>query len=141
MSQALENETLDNGLAALLDSLNRPEVRQSLDSLIDRLPQLTEMAAKLTQAYTLIQSVATDPVFVSDMMGGIGEIVTPVKDKAKGIASVVIEAHDRAREDTSKIGLLGLLRMMKDPQTQKAFRFTKALLETLNDKENGRLQA
>lgn len=127
-------------LAGLISSLAQPEVRESLQTLIDNLPQLTEMAVKLSEAYTLIRNMATDPVFVEDLKGGFNEVVGPVKDKVKEIAEVVIEANDRAQEQTETIGMLGLLKMMKDPQAQKVFRFVKALLETLNDKEKGRVQ-
>ncbi len=139
--QAAEEKTVqDSGLAELLVSLSRPEVRQSLQTLIDSLPQLTDMAVKLTEACTVIRQIATDPVFVADLKGGFGEVVGPAKEKAKEIAAVVMEANDRAKEDTGTIGMLGLMKMMKDPQAQKLFRFTKALLETLNDKEKGRVQ-
>jgi uncharacterized protein YjgD (DUF1641 family) len=127
-------------LAQVINSLSRPEVLQSLQMLIEHLPQLTEMAVKLSEAYTLIRNVATDPVFVADLKGGFDEVVTPVKNKVKEIAEVVIEANDRANEHTETIGMLGLIKMLKDPQAQKLFRFTKALLETLNDKEQGRVQ-
>ncbi|MBW5448281.1 DUF1641 domain-containing protein [Cohnella sp. CFH 77786] len=141
MNEAEEKATQSANQTELLERLAQPEVRQALDSLIDHLPQLTEMAAQLTQTYALIRNVATDPVFAADLKGGIDEFFGPVKERAKDIASAVIEANDRAREETGMIGLLGLLRMMKDPQTQKAFRFAKALLEILNDRETGRFKA
>lgn len=141
IGQAAEPGTVQQtDLTELIDSLSRPEVVQSLKTLVDHLPQLTEMAVKLSEAYTLVRNVATDPVFLSDLKGGFDEVVTPVKNKVKEIAEVVIEASDRAGEQTSTIGMLGLIKMLKDPQAQKVFRFVKALLETLNDKEKGRVQ-
>jgi uncharacterized protein YjgD (DUF1641 family) len=47
----------------------------------------------------------------------------------KGLAANAIEAKDRAEENNDVIGLFGLLRMMKDPQAQKLFRFASAFLE------------
>jgi len=127
-------------LAEIIGSLSKPEVLQSLKTLVDHLPQLTEMAVKLSEAYALVRAMATDPVFVADLKGGFEEVVTPVKNKVKEIAEAVIEASDRAGEEQGTIGLLGLVKMLKDPQAQKLFRFVKALLDTLNDKEKGRVQ-
>jgi len=127
-------------LAEIIGSLSKPEVLQSLKTLVDHLPQLTEMAVKLSEAYALVRTMATDPIFVADLKGGFDEVVTPVKNKVKEIAEVVIEANDRASEEKGAIGLLGLVKMLKDPQAQKLFRFVKALLDTLNDKEKGRVQ-
>ncbi len=39
------------------------------------------------------------------------------------MAATAIEAKDRADESNEVIGLFGLLKLLKDPQAQKMFRF------------------
>jgi uncharacterized protein YjgD (DUF1641 family) len=113
----------------LLEKLLQPEVQQSLTALIEQLPKLTEMLNVLTKSYDFAHSVATDDVLKSDTVGAISEIVGPVKDSVKMIAANVIEAKDRAQLSQESIGMFGLLKMLKDPQAQKMFRFINAYLQ------------
>ncbi|WP_373889969.1 DUF1641 domain-containing protein [Neobacillus cucumis] len=113
----------------VLDQLLKPEVQESLTALVEQLPKLTELVNLLTKSYDFAQSVATDDVLKSDTIGAITEIVEPIKDSVKGIAATAIEAKDRAEESNDVIGLFGLLKMIKDPQAQKLFRFINAYLE------------
>ncbi|WP_284645371.1 DUF1641 domain-containing protein [Paenibacillus silviterrae] len=132
-------ESVDaQGLTHLLTQLAKPDVQQSLLVLIDNLPRLTAAADKLAQVYETASTLAADPVFVTDIKGGFEEIVLPVADKAKGIASAVMEASDRAQKETDSIGLFGLLKMMNDPQAQKLFRFLRAYLAVANERESAR---
>ena len=52
------------------------------------------------------------------------------------IAATAIEAKDRAEESNEVIGLFGLLRMLKDPQAQKLFRFMNAYLQISSEKNS-----
>ena len=45
-----------------LEQLLKPEVQESLTTLVDNLPKLTEMLTVMTKAYDFGKSVATDPV-------------------------------------------------------------------------------
>jgi uncharacterized protein YjgD (DUF1641 family) len=83
----------------------------------------------LTKSYEFAQSVATDEVLKSDTVGAIQEIMDPVTHTVKNIAATAIEAKDRAEESNEVIGLFGLLKMLKDPQVQKLFRFVNAFLQ------------
>jgi len=132
----LENSsTPARGEKDVLDQLLKPEVQQSLSELVEQLPKLAEMAKLLTKAYDIAQTVANDRVLIDDLKGGIQEFVKPIQEKAKGIAAAAIEASDRAQEETATIGLFGLLKMLKDPQVQKALRFTQAFLEALSERK------
>nr|WP_066371724.1 DUF1641 domain-containing protein [Neobacillus fumarioli] len=122
--EELKQEKLD-----VLDQLLKPEVQDSLTTLVEQLPKLTELVNLLTKSYNFAQAVATDEVLKNDTVGAIQEIVEPVKDTVKQIAATVIEAKDRAEESNEVIGLFGLLKMIKDPQAQKLFRFLSAYLE------------
>ena len=121
---SIRQEQLD-----ILDQLLKPEVQESLTTLVEQLPKLTELVTVLTKSYDFAQSVATDEVLKNDTISAIKEIAEPVTDTVKNIAATAIEAKDRAEESNEVIGLFGLLRMLKDPQAQKLFRFVNAYLE------------
>ncbi|KOP81811.1 DUF1641 domain-containing protein [Cytobacillus solani] len=120
----------------ILDQLLKPEVQESLTALVDQLPKLTELLNVLNKSYDFAQSVATDDVLKNDTVGAIKEIVDPVKNSVKSIAATAIEAKDRAEESHEVIGLFGLLKMIKDPQAQKLFRFITAYLEISSERSN-----
>ncbi|CAH0316212.1 hypothetical protein SRABI96_05230 [Peribacillus sp. Bi96] len=120
----------------ILDQLLKPEVQESLNTLVDQLPKLTELVNILTKSYDFAQSVATDDVLKNDTVSAISEIAVPVVDSVKGLAATAIEAKDRAEVNHDVIGLFGLLRMMKDPQAQKLFRFANAFLEVSAERKN-----
>lgn len=113
----------------VLDQLLKPEVQDSLTTLVEQLPKLTELVNLLTKSYDFAQSVATDEVLKNDTVGAITEIATPVVNSVKGFAATAIEAKDRAEATNEVIGLFSLLRMIKDPEAQKLFRFVNAFLQ------------
>lgn len=113
----------------ILDQLLKPEVQESLTTLVEQLPKLTELVNGLTKAYDFAQSVATDDVLKSDTVGAITEVAGPVIGSVKSLAANVIEAKDRAEVNNEVIGLFGLLKLIKDPQAQKFFRFANAFLQ------------
>ncbi|MGM0886050.1 MAG: DUF1641 domain-containing protein [Bacillota bacterium] len=120
----------------VLDQLLNPEVQESLNTLVEQLPKLTELVNILTKSYDFAQSVATDDVLKNDTVSAISEIATPVVHSVKGLAANAIEAKDRAEANNDVIGLFGLLRMMKDPEAQKLFRFAQAFLEVSAERKN-----
>ncbi|MDQ0970432.1 uncharacterized protein YjgD (DUF1641 family) [Neobacillus niacini] len=120
----------------ILERLLKPEVQESLTTLVDQLPKLTELVNILTKSYDFAQSVATDEVLKNDTVGAIQEIFEPVTHSVKNIASIAIEAKDRAEESNEVIGLFGLLKMLKDPQVQKLFRFVNAYLQITAERDN-----
>ena len=129
------NASVSQGQRDLIDQLLKPEVQESLTVLVDQLPKLTELVNILTKSYDFAQSVATDEVLKSDTVGALTEILEPVKETAKEVAATAIEAKDRADASNETIGLFGLLRMLKDPQAQKLFRFCNIYLENINEKQ------
>ena len=135
-----EQETVQisasQGQLDVLDQLLKPEVQESLTTLVEQLPKLTELVNILTKSYDFAQTVATDEVLKSDTVGAITELVEPVKDTVKSMAATAIEAKDRAEESNEVIGLLGLLKLLKDPQAQKMFRFVNAYLQISAERNN-----
>ena len=132
--QQLQNSSANQGQTELLNQLLQPEVQTSLTALIEQLPKLNEIVNALTRTYDLTKSLATDEVLKSDTVGAIKELVEPVKGTVQNIAATAIEAKDRAEESNEVIGLFGLLKMLKDPQAQKLFRFMRAYLEISSEK-------
>jgi len=135
-----EQETVQisasQGQLDVLDQLLKPEVQESLTTLVEQLPKLTELVNILTKSYDFAQTVATDEVLKSDTVGAITELVEPVKDTVKSMAAPAIEAKDRADESNEVIGLFGLLKLLKDPQAQKMFRFVNAYLQISAERNN-----
>ncbi|ANP83745.1 hypothetical protein BAQ53_23730 [Bacillus sp. B25(2016b)] len=135
-----EQETVQisasQGQLDVLDQLLKPEVQESLTTLVEQLPKLTELVNILTKSYDFAQTVATDEVLKSDTVGAITELVEPVKDTLKSMAATAIEAKDRAEESNEVIGLFGLLKLLKDPQAQKMFRFVNAYLQISAERNN-----
>ena len=135
-----EQETVQisasQGQLDVLDQLLKPEVQESLTTLVEQLPKLTELVNILTKSYDFAQTVATDEVLKSDTVGAITELVEPVKDTVKSMAATAIEAKDRADESNEVIGLFGLLKVLKDPQAQKMFRFVNAYLQISAERNN-----
>jgi len=119
----------------LLNQLLQPEVQESLTNLVAMLPKLNELATILTKTYDVVSQVATDEVLKSDTINAVKEMATPVYDSAKNFAQTIIEAKDRAEESNEIIGIFGLLRMLKDPQVQKVFRFINAFLQVSAEKQ------
>ena len=124
------------GQLDVLDQLLKPEVQESLTTLVEQLQKLTELVNILTTSYDFAQTVATDEVLKSDTVGAITELVEPVKDTVKSMAATAIEAKDRADESNEVIGLFGLLKLLKDPQAQKMFRFVNAYLQISAERNN-----
>ncbi len=120
----------------VLEQLLKPEVQESLIALIEQLPKLTEMITVLNSTYDFAQSVASDDVLKNDTVDFITEFITPVKDSVKNVAATAIEAKDMANESNEVIGIFGLLKMLKDPQAQKLFRFASAFLQLSAERDN-----
>ncbi|AZS17714.1 DUF1641 domain-containing protein [Paenibacillus lutimineralis] len=143
MSEAItetksEQETVSSnqGGRDIIDQLLTPEVQESLTALVQQLPKLTELVNVMTKSYDFAKSVSSDEILKNDTIGAITEIAGPVKDKVKHIAANVIEAKDRADASQEVIGLFGLLKMLKDPEAQKIFRFFNAYLQVAGERNN-----
>jgi len=120
----------------LLDQLLKPEVQESVTYLVEQLPKLTEIVGLLTKAYDYAQLVATDEVLKNDTVNAIKEVAEPAIGTVKSLAQTAIEAKDRADESTEVIGLFGLLKLLKDPEAQKLFRFANAFLQVSAERKS-----
>lgn len=118
----------------LLKQLSKPEVQESLVTLLNQLPQLTEVVTALNKSYEFAQSVATDKVLVNDFANTAKEFAEPVTKTAKHIAVNAMEAKERAEQSKEVISVFGLMKMLKDPQIQKVLRFASAYLQVSNER-------
>ena len=128
-------EALSAGNLDLLDQLLKPEVQASLTTLVEQLPKLAEVVTLLTKAYDLAQLVATDDVLKSDTVSAVKEMTEPVIGSVKNIAATAIEAKDRADDTNETVGIFGLLKLLKDPETQKVLRFANAFLTVQSERK------
>ena len=119
----------------LLNQLLDPEIQESLTNLVAMLPKLSELVTALTKAYDVVQALAKDEIMKNDTVNAVKEMATPVCDSAKSFAQMVLEAKERAEESQEVIGLFGLLKMLKDPQAQKLFRFINAFFQVSAEKQ------
>jgi len=128
MSETLTNENKGQGVS-VQEQLQSPETQQALSELLNNLPKLAEMSTLLVKAYDVANTVAKDPVLVNDMVHGTVDFVKPIVGKAKNVAAAAIEANDRAQASDAQIGLMGMLKMLKDPGVQQCLRFAQAFLD------------
>lgn len=135
-----EQETVQisasQGQLDVLDQLLKPEVQESLTTLVEQLPKLTELVNILTKSYDFAQTVATDEVLKSDTVGAITELVEPVKDTVKSMAATAIEAKDRADESTEVIRYIRSIKITKRSTSTKMFRFVNAYLQISAERNN-----
>lgn len=120
----------------LIDQLLKPEVQESLTTLVEQLPKLAEVVTLLTKTYDLVQQVSSDEVLKSDTVHAVKEVAEPVIGSVKNLAATAIEAKDRADASNEAMGLFGMLKLLKDPETQKLFRFVSAFLEVSAERKN-----
>ncbi|MFJ8063694.1 DUF1641 domain-containing protein [Psychrobacillus sp. NPDC096426] len=113
----------------VLNQLLKPEVQESLNILIEELPKLTELITLLNKSYDFAQSISTDEILKNDTVSAITELAVPVVESIKHVAATAIEAKDYSESNVENVGIFDLMRMLKDPQIQKLFRFTKAFLQ------------
>lgn len=113
----------------VLNQLLKPEVQESLHILIEELPKLTELITLLNKSYDFAQSISTDEILKNDTVSAITELAVPVVESIKRVAATAIEAKDYSESNVENVGIFDLMRILKDPQIQKLFRFTKAFLQ------------
>ena len=105
----------------VLDQLLKPEVQESLTTLVEQLPKLTELVNILTKSYDFAQSVATDEVLKNDTVSAITEIARPVVDSVKGLAATAIEAKIVQMQTNEVIGLIWIIKNDERSRSTKDF--------------------
>ena len=131
-----ENANALQGERDLLEQLLKPEVQESLTQLVEQLPKLAEMMTVMTKYYDLIQLLVTDEILKKDTVEAVKEFTAPVAQTVKQVAANVIEAKDRAEESDEVIGIFGLLKLLKQPETQRLLRFVNAYVQVATEKNS-----
>ncbi len=119
----------------VFDALLDPKVQESLHTLVSQLPQLAIATTWLVKGVDVATEILTD----GDMLEGVSNIVRekakPLQEKIKDGAVMVQEAKRRAEQDTTRVNIFGLLRLLKDPTVQKNLRFIQAFLSVLSERD------
>lgn len=106
----------------ILDLVVQPEIKEFLVTTIQMIPKITNVMKITSKMYDLAGELMEN-----------GEILG--QEKIEDGISLVEEAQERAESDTSKVGMIGLYRMLKDPTVQKNLRFMKALLAAIAERQ------
>ncbi|WP_081976245.1 DUF1641 domain-containing protein [Ureibacillus manganicus] len=138
MSEELisQAQTTSKSTQDLLDQLLKPEVQESLTTLVEQLPKLAEVATLLTQAYDFAKLVSTDEVLKNDTVSAVKEVAEPVIGTVKSVAANAIEAKERAESSSEAVGIFGVLKLLKDPEVQNVLRFVNAFLQVTAERKN-----
>lgn len=110
----------------ILDLVVQPEIKEFLVTTIQMIPKITNVMKITSKMYDLAGELMEN-----------GEILG--QEKIEDGISLVEEAQERAESDTSKVGMIGLYRMLKDPTVQKNLRFMKALLAAIAERQEREL--
>ncbi|WP_067922659.1 DUF1641 domain-containing protein [Alicyclobacillus shizuokensis] len=119
----------------VFDLLLKPEVQQSLATLVENLPRIAGMVAVLNKVCDLTKEVLTDAEFMGAVDEMIREKTKPIQAKLGDLPSAIREAKQRAEASNAQIGLFGILRLLKEPVVQKNLRFVAALCEVLAERD------
>ena len=105
----------------ILDAIFRPEVKEFMATTIEVIPKMTVLLKVMSNLYDMAEHMLNDggPLEYSKL--AISERADPIQDKIEDGISLIEEARDRAEDDTSKVGMIGLYKMLKDPTVQKIF--------------------
>ncbi|GMA65249.1 DUF1641 domain-containing protein [Alicyclobacillus fastidiosus] len=130
------NTVLENlpQLASILTALTKDEeTLASLVTVVDSLPTLAKVVHLVDRVYRAAEDAVTD----GDTLEGLtkmaqGYVQPCLGTVQKGRQAFEI-AKERAEKDQTRYSVFSLLKMLKDPNVQKALRFTQAMLDALGE--------
>ncbi|MBX6353765.1 MAG: DUF1641 domain-containing protein [Thermoflavifilum sp.] len=118
----------------LEDVLLEPQTQAALTALLKELPRLAGTLQVMSRLCQAAEDALTDPEF----MGGVEDMLRvklrPWRERAREWREAVEAAKDRAERSTERIGVFGLLRLLRDPAVQRALRFAAALADELEQR-------
>lgn len=118
----------------VLDSVLQPEIREFLITAIQMTPKITKMMKITSKMYDFTEELLKDREMLGRIEGAIREKAEPIQQKVENGISLIQEARERAKLDTSSVGIISLLRLLKnDPTVQENLRVMKALLAILSE--------
>lgn len=136
----------------VLDLVVQPEIKEFLATTIPMIPKITNIMRITSKLYDLTEALLKDTeileILEMDTMKTAEAVETAetagpihhlVPEAIQDGVALVHEAQIRAESDSSKVGMIGLYRMLKDPTVQKNLRFMKAWLAIISERQKKEL--
>ena len=139
----------------VLDLVVQPEIKEFLATTIPMIPKITNIMRITSKLYDLTEELLKDTEILEilemdtiktaeavetvETAKTAGPIHHLVPEAIQDGVALVHEAQIRAESDSSKVGMIGLYRMLKDPTVQKNLRFMKAWLAIISERQKKEL--
>ncbi|WAH37513.1 hypothetical protein [Alicyclobacillus dauci] len=126
----------DENQTDILSSVVQPEVKEFLENMIQMLPKLTNMMQITSAMYDVTQTLLLKDFEATEIIEKpmSGEI-KPIQKKVQDGGALVKEAQELSKFDNSKIGMIGMYKMLKDPTVQSNLKMMKALLFLIRERQ------
>lgn len=123
-------------LAELMETLTKnEETLKSLNTVMESLPRLAKLLHLVDRVYAAAEDAVTDGSTLEGIVKVAQGYTAPVVEKVQQGRQAFEVAKERAEHDQTRYTVFSLLKMLKDPNVQKALRFTQAMLDALNEKK------
>lgn len=109
------------------------ETLASLTTLIEQLPRLSKIVYLLGRVYQAAEDVVTDGDTLDGAAKMLQKYTHPVFTTAQKGLKAYQAAKERAEHDTTTYSVFSLLKLLKDPNIQKALRLATAFLDELGE--------
>lgn len=120
--------------ADVLDSIVQPEIKEFIETAIEIIPKMTHIMKVMSKMYDVAEVLAKDSELMELLKLDGNPSLDPLDDTIEGSVELVHEAQERAEADKSKVGMIGLYKMLKDPTVQRNLRFMKAVLAEIGER-------
>lgn len=121
--------TVDVQQTDAFDLLLKPENQEAMRVIVEQLPKLATTLHLFGKMYDAVEEILSDGELIGAVENIVRDKADPVVTKYKETTEAFREAKERADQDTTQIGVFGILRLLKDPQLQHYLRLAQAFLE------------
>ncbi|GMA56508.1 uncharacterized protein YjgD (DUF1641 family) [Alicyclobacillus sacchari] len=119
-------------IAQVMTALTKDEeTLASLTTVIENLPRLSKIVYLLGRVYQAAEDVVTDGDTLEGFSNMFQKFTHPAVDVAKKGLRAYNAAKERAEHDTTVYSVFSLLKLLKDPNVQKGIRLATAMLDEL----------
>ncbi|GLG01421.1 hypothetical protein Alches_14600 [Alicyclobacillus hesperidum subsp. aegles] len=119
-------------IAQVMTALTKDEeTLTSLTTVIENLPRLSKIVYLLGRVYQAAEDVVTDGDTLEGFSNMFQNFTKPAVDVAKKGLRAYNAAKERAEHDTTVYSVFSLLKLLKDPNVQKGIRLVTAMLDEL----------
>ncbi|WAH38085.1 DUF1641 domain-containing protein [Alicyclobacillus dauci] len=121
-------------LAQLMTALTKDEeTLTSLTTVIESLPTLAKLLHLVNRLYSAAEDVVTDGATLEGVSKMAQNYTQPVLSTIQKGRHAFEVAKERSEQDQTRYSAFSLLKMLKDPTVQKGLRFTQAMLDALGE--------